>query len=200
MKVFFLILVIFIISITPIFSQISIGIMGGISDYDYWGSEMWPLEESGINNAITPSFSAGIFIEILIGNRFAFQPEIKYSNARYRMSDGSDWTDHVWNYLVIPLYGKLLIPVGRWNIFMMVGPECHILIDDIKLEHSDGSTNSAQTDNNVIFGFAIASGLEIDMYSGALLLGVNYSVTLTTYADNFEMFSKDLGLQIGYKF
>ncbi|MCK5199603.1 MAG: hypothetical protein KAR21_14685 [Spirochaetales bacterium] len=201
MKNIFLVFIVLVLTVTPIFTQTSVGVKIALSDYSWRGDDWEDFAEFyTFNNEFSVGFGFGVFSEILLSKQFALQPEVIFTSAKHKYGDGSYWIEETWPLLEMLLYAKFMVPVEGGRIYVMAGPDIFLFRKEIELEDDYGSTAIATAYNDILYGLAINIGYEIDMISGVLLLGLKYTNEFTQYVYEADIYSEGFGLEFGYKF
>ena len=196
-----LVLLVFVSLISlPAVAQVSFGLKAAISDYNWVGDDWDSLEDLGLDNALSLGFSVGGFIEYAISDRLAIQPELLFTSASMKMEDSAD--DHItetWNMIEVPLYIKGLFPLASepGAFYVMGGPDLFYILGDVDVESSVSALEgSAEPDNRLLFGLAIAAGYEFD---NGVFVGLKYSREFSEYFDDAEIFIEGFGIEGGIK-
>ena len=201
MKNIFLVFIVLVLAAMPVFAQTSVGMKAALSDYSMRGDDWNDYADfNNYNNEFSPGFGFGAFVEILLNNHFALQPEVIFTSAKHKYGDGSDWIEETWPLLEMLLYAKFMVPVAGGRIYVMTGPDIFLFREDREFEDNYGPLGIATSYNDILYGLAINIGYEIDMISGVLLLGLKYTDEFTQYAYDADVYSIGLGLELGYKF
>lgn len=172
---------------------------------------------------LLPGFHAGVFVEIPIGQRFAFEPCVMITSKGFQYS--GEWTDsimqkhdyyqaHTLFYIDIPLTFKVTQEFGIVRIFGAFGPYLGTgiggnkydqeKIDGVKDENdykiswgnSDGKDDYTHIDWGLTFGGgAEIRGIQLSFYYD---LGLG---NVSVYRDNgFSIYNKVARISVAYRF
>ena len=105
MKNIFLVFIVLVLAVMPVFTQTSVGMKAALSDYS-WRGDDWNdyADSNNYNNEFSPGFGFGAFVEILLSNHYALQPEVIFTSAKHKYGDGSYWIEQTWHILEMLLY------------------------------------------------------------------------------------------------
>lgn len=154
------------------------------------------------------SFHVGALVEIPISDKFAFQPELLFSNQGAKFEfNGATFTDESTiklSYLNLPLMAKFYVAEG---FSIQAGPQIGLLLsakdegeDSIDGEYEDDIKDELK---GIDFGLNFGLGYQLDM---GLFFDARYNLGLTDIADeraNDDDWSNQNGvfqISVGYKF
>ena len=123
------------------------------------------------NNAIRTSIHFGMVSEIIISDKFSFQPELLYSGQGFKNESILGYSKEKYNYISLPLLAKYYVAK---NLSIESGPQISFLISS-KSKNNDGNTDISDT-NVVDFGWNVGLGYEFK--SGIFFQG-RYNLGLT---------------------
>ncbi len=187
--------------------EINFGIKGGANLASITGDETDEL------NGLT-SFHAGVLAEILISDKFGFQPEIVYSiqgaKAEYSESFEGETYDEKYtsklNYINVPLLFKYFVTE---NLSIEAGPQVGYLISiENKYEYTGNGQTESETDDSLEYmnrvDVAIGGGASYKFDSG-LFLSARYNAGLSNIyeseeSDNFSTQNSVLQFSVGFMF
>jgi len=185
-------------------AQSAFGLKGAWGSSAYRGSG---FEESGLEAYYDlDSFSGGVFFDWHFSKVVSLQPEVIFSRVSHN-TDAEDFNRYVKrNFLEVPVYLKLSLPLGRTRFYIMGGPDFMLPIGDVMMEslwEFNGQRNISASDyydNTFLLGAAAGLGFEFPLGPGFLVTGLKYSTNLTSYFDGGDVFNQSFLFEVGYGF
>ena len=173
-------------------AQIKLGVKGGLNIADIGGSDVDSLSLGPIETKT--GFIAGAFVEFMISDIFAIQPEVLYSQKGIKIdSSGADLKLKV-DYIEIPVLLKINIPIEGSKVHPNVyaGPAV-AFESSCKFAGSSGSV-SAEVDcddpqlgimtTSTDFGLTFGGGLSFEVGGAEVGVDVRYTLGLTSIDDD----------------
>ncbi len=182
-------------------------------------------EDDGINSSsydLLPGFHAGIFVEIPIGERFAFEPGIMISRKGFQYS--SEWTDsigqlheyyqvHTLYYLDIPLPFIVSQEFGIMKIFGGAGPYLGFgiggnmydeeKIDGVKDENDykiAWGNKDPDDYRNLDWGLTFNAGVEIKSFQVSFAYELGFANISEETGNGLTINNKVARFSVAYKF
>lgn len=183
MKKILLLAVVTVLGFTNVNAQeIKFGAKGGLNFASISGN-------NSTGSDMVTSFNFGVLSEILISDKFSFQPELMYSGQGYSFNDNTI----ALSYLNIPLMGKYYLTKG---LSIEAGPQIGYL-----LSAKNESTNVKDTFKKVDFAANLGIGYKLE---NGLNFGARYNFGLSNInnLDNSSSKYKNrvFQLSVGYFF
>jgi hypothetical protein len=145
---------------------ISLGVKGGGSLTDF-------ISESSITYENIYGYHAGVFANIILNNRYSFQPELLYSQKGAKFPDGVvEGSTRRLHYLDIPL----AFHANFSGFFLEAGPQIGVLL--FAQDKRGSSSSSVDKNYFTTADFGFLGGLGYQRHSG-LGVGVRYNGGLT---------------------
>ena len=174
-------------------SRMSFGIVGGLN-LATWSEGNLPAGETATPLENRTGFHGGLAASIPLGTSLFFQPQALFSMKGTRMSESVYTVELKLDYLEVPLFLGLRIPMQGSGIrpSVMAGPYIGIkmgcklktlgdgLTEEVNCDDPDLEADTKSTD----FGLAFGAGVEVPMGSGLLSLGARYTLGLSNLVDN----------------
>jgi len=172
--------------------NIKLGVKGGVNIADLGGSDVGDTKtKSGL--------IAGAFAEFMIGDMFAVQPEVLYSQKGTKAAEAGVDAKLKLDYIEIPVLLKVNIPIEGSKVHPNVyaGPALAIK-SSCKLSGSDGSVSiDLDCDDPLIvdaigeefpikstdFGLVFGGGISFDVGGADVGVDVRYNLGLTKILD-----------------
>jgi len=187
-------------------------------------------QSDGFEFRSKPSFHLGGFVELVISEKFSFQPELIYSSQGTKselvetFDSGIDFeqyeykSDITFEYLNIPLMAKFYAVKG---LSLEVGPQIGFLLsakddyeeietfsngEDTVVDSFSGSDDIKEFVKNTDFGLNFGLGYQLD---NGLLFGARYNVGLSNISDDnedaeeedeFRISNRVFQVSVGYRF
>ena len=168
-------------------AQIKLGVKGGLNIADIGGSDVDSLSLGPIETKT--GFVGGAFVEFMIGDIFAIQPEVLYSQKGIKIdSSGANLKLKV-DYIEIPVLLKINIPIEGSKVHPNVyaGPavafesSCKLAgTDEVDCDDPDVGIMTTSTD----FGLTFGGGLSLEVGGAEVGVDVRYTLGLTTIDDD----------------
>lgn len=169
---------------------IKIGIKSGLNLATFYGDN---IEELTFRSSV----NLGFFAEIIVSDKFSFQPELVYSGqgSFFEGAEGVSSSKIKYDYINLPLMAKFYLVE---NFALEVGPQIGFLVNK---KSKDGS-GQRPLDNIAPVDFSIGAGLNYELSSGVFFQGrYNLGITNTNTADNNQRLSNAvIQLSAGYQF
>ena len=161
-------------------------------------------------SVVGPTF--GFFLEVLKGAHFSFQMDLAYTSKGSKTTTESITVNHMDNDRIYVNEGDLLTskfsylsfsPMGRYR-FEMEGMIPYLLLGprlDILLSYETDSDYPLETQNNLILGLTLGTGLEFTLSKLSLFAELQYQPDLSPVNSteplliNNDMLSVTLGLR-----
>jgi hypothetical protein len=149
--------VILVFSLTAAKAQVSFGVKGGLSFYNFTGSA---VKDLGLNQSrsLKPGLILGVISEIKLSKQFTLQPGLLYSQEGNYQKSGGDKAVYSFNYLNLPI---MLQYRDRSGFFGETGPQFGFLMSSkSKVTSGDVTTETSITDQSQkqVFSWAIGCG------------------------------------------
>ncbi len=166
-------------------AQIKLGAKAGVNIADIGGSDADSLGSTETK----AGFIGGGFAEFMIGNMFAIQPELLYSQKGVKETGGDKIKI---DYVEVPLLLKVNIPIEGSTVHpnVYVGPAVAFKAS-CKVEES-GVTEDCDTVGALItstdFGVAFGGGVSFDVGGAEVGVDVRYTLGLRTVDDEDDPF------------
>ena len=178
-------------------NRASFGIVGGLNFATFTGTD--------IADAKTRTgFHAGAAVILPLGTSLFFQPQALYSMKGATASNGAITMEFKFNYLEVPLFLGLRVPLQGSEIrpYVMAGPYLGFKMGcKVKASWGGASAEVSCDESSVILdmgssdlGLAFGAGVEVPMGRGMLSLGARYSKGLA------QMMNSVISLGAGYFF
>jgi hypothetical protein len=168
---------------------IKLGVKGGVNIADVGGSDVSVLGTTETKAGLI----AGAFAEFMIGNMFAIQPEVLYSQKGTKVTEQGVEGKFKLDYVEVPLLLKVNIPIegSKVHPHVYAGPAV-ALKASCKIEASGGGA-SASVDcedagaeiTSTDFGVAFGGGVSVDVGGAEVGIDVRYTLGLRT-VDDFD--------------
>jgi opacity protein-like surface antigen len=169
-------------------AQIKLGVKGGLNIADIGGSDAGTTETK-------TGFVAGGFAEFMIGNMFAIQPEVLYSQKGTKESISGGELKFKLDYIEVPVLLKINIPIEGSKVHpnVYVGPSVGFK-SSCKVSGSSGGV-SADVDcdaggtdpiKSTDFGLAFGGGVSFDVGGAEIGVDVRYTLGLSTIDDEAD--------------
>lgn len=171
----------------PASAQWAIGAKGGITIADLSIDDAVDLDSD-----TRTGFNGGGFLEIPLGDAFAFQPGVYFTEKGASFNDDGAEAEIRLDYVEIPVLGKFAVPTGGpVGIYFLGGPVvsfeagCEIAVEgpgeDREVDCEDEGVDTKSTD----FGVQVGAGIDFDISDGvALLLDGTYTLGLVNIDDS----------------
>jgi hypothetical protein len=169
------------------FSQIDLGVKAGLNLADFSGDDLG-------DSKMRPSYLAGAYLGIGLGEKFAIQPEVLFVSSGSKFEDGSDKSTYKLNYISIPIMFKYKI-VEMFNV--QAGPQIGILASAKNEIETGGNKTDVDIKDSLKssdFGLAVGAGLDFGKFN----VSARYCFGLSDISDNGSSDSsvKNTGIQI----
>ena len=169
---------------------IKIGIKGGLNLSTFYGDNTEDL-------TFRSSVNLGFFAEIIVSDKFSFQPELVYSGqgSFFEGIEGVSSSKIKYDYINLPLMAKFYLVE---NFALELGPQVGFLVNK---KSKDGS-GQKPLNNIAPIDFSLGVGLNYELSSGMFFQGrYNFGITNTNTADNNQRLSNAvIQLSVGYQF
>jgi len=177
---------------------IKLGVKGGVNIANIGGSDIDEFEtDLGASTESKVGLVAGVFAEFMIGNMFAIQPEVLYSQKGFKASEMGAEVKLKGDYVEIPVLLKINIPIegSKVHPHVYAGPAVAFKAS-CKIEGSSGSA-SASVDcedaglliKSTDFGVAFGGGVSVDVGGAEVGVDVRYTLGLTSVDDEPDPYS-----------
>jgi hypothetical protein len=148
---------ILLFSVSAVKAQVSFGVKGGLSFYNFTGSA---VKDLGLNQSrsLKPGLIVGVISEIRLSKLFTLQPGLLYSQEGNYQKSGGDKSVYNFNYLNIPV---MLQYRDRSGFFGETGPQWgYLLSSSNKTTSGDVTSETSITDQSQkqVFSWAIGCG------------------------------------------
>lgn len=167
----------------PASAQWAIGAKGGITFADLSIDDAEDLDTD-----TRTGFNGGGFLEIPVGDVFAFQPGVYFTEKGTSFEEDGAEAEIRLNYVEIPVLGKFAVPTGGpVGIYFLGGPVvsfeagCEVAVEgggaslEVDCDEFDDGIDTKSTD----FGVQVGAGIDFDISDGvALLLDGTYTFGL----------------------
>ncbi|HLP37268.1 porin family protein [Lacibacter sp.] len=151
-------------------------------------------------------FTAGVFADIALSEKFAFQPGLNFTQKGGKFDGGEFAEDDVTmtlNYLELPLNVLYKAPAGNGKFFFGLGPSIAFGLSGKAKSGGESEDINFGSDENedaykpLDFGGNIVAGYEL---SSGLLFSVNFNTTLNNINTTSDATVRNtyFGLRIGY--
>ncbi len=145
------------------------------------------------DNSMKIGFQVGGFANIGVSDKFAVQPELVYSTAGAKFSDGSlDLS-----YLNIPVMAQYKV-ADKFSL--EAGPQIGFLMSAKAKADGIGSADAKELFNSTDFGLNLGAGYDV---AENMNIGVRYSIGLSNIAKDSgdeKLGNSNIALAFGYKF
>lgn len=140
-------------------------------------------------------FHVGLYAESFVGNHFAIQPEVLFSQQGYVIENSNGKFTQKLNYINVPLMFKLY-PVDQF--FLEAGPQVGFAVTH-KEEFSNGflSSNKQYDPNTLDWGMNFGTGIKSD---SGFSIGVRYHLGLGDLYDESKAFNRVWQFTLGIDF
>ncbi len=163
---------------------IKLGVKGGVNLAKLGGSDAGSTESKA-------GFVAGGFVEFMLGNMFAIQPEVLYSQKGAKESIGGDEVKLKVDYVEVPLLLKLNIPIEGSKVHPSVyaGPavafkaSCKLAADIGGVSASESCDDAGLEIKSTDFGLAFGGGVSFDVGGAEVGVDVRYTLGLSSIDD-----------------
>ncbi len=160
------------------------GVKGGVNLAKLGGSDAGSLETKA-------GLVAGGFVEFMIGNMFAIQPEVLYSQKGAKESVGGDELKLKIDYVEVPVLLKINIPIEGSNVHPNVyaGPavafkaSCKFSGSSGGVSFSESCDDAGVMVKSTDFGVAFGGGVSFDVGGAEVGVDVRYTLGLTKIDD-----------------
>jgi len=203
-------------------AQFSVGIKTGINFND--------ISETDALDALTPDFkqlkglNIGLVSELEIGNHFAIQPELIYTQKGFKLDEGMDFELYniplpigvivrsKFSYLEVPLLFKGKIGDDKMKGYLIAGPSVGYAIDgqltstarailEFQVLDQDLDLNQIGYERFEVAGI-VGGGAEVKIPSGKLFMDARYQFGFTELYDipvfNEKIKNRGVSLNAGY--
>ena len=143
----------------------------------------------------------GGFATYSINDMFAVQPELLYTMKGYAQTYGTEDYTMSYNYLELPILGKLNVPVQgdiKPNVFL--GPAFALKLAS---SYSDGHSGDIEDVNSLDVGLVIGVGADMPAGTGRIGADIRYNMGLTN-VDGSDAKAKAsnsvISIMVGYSF
>lgn len=203
-------------------AQFSVGIKTGINFND--------ISETDALDALTPDFkqlkglNIGLVSELEIGNHFAIQPELSYTQKGFKLDEGMDFELYniplpigvivrsKFSYLEVPLLFKGKIGDDKMKGYLIAGPSVGYAIDgqltatarailEFQVADQDLNLNQIGYERFEVAGI-VGGGAEVKIPSGKLFMDARYQFGFTELYDipvfNEKIKNRGVSLNAGY--
>jgi len=181
----------------------SFGLVGGVNVATFNGSD-------ATGSKTRTGFYGGLAAIVPLGTSLFFQPQALFSMKGATASDSGVTGEFMLNYLEVPLFLGLRIPMQGSGIrpYVMAGPYVGLKIGckfkisgsgvsaEVDCDNPDVDLGIKSTDFGVVFG----AGVDMPMGSGLLSLGARYSMGLSDVITDVNMRNNVLSVGLGYFF
>ncbi len=188
----------------PATAQIGVGVMGGVSFADIYGSE---------KDAFAPGrdgrtgFLAGAMLDFPLGI-VSIRPEVLYVQKGAQFSDATFAAEFNLDYIEIPLLLVVGIPAGGLKVELFAGPQIAFRTTcDISSTETGGTEQSLPCDDANIgaelettdFGVMVGGGLAISNFM--VQVALDYSLLpVDAETDPFDIKNKAIYVLLGWMF
>jgi hypothetical protein len=132
------------------------------------------------NNVIRTSLHLGFISEIIISDKWSFQPELMYSGQGFRSEDPANFSKVKYDYVILPLLAKHYVAD---RISIEAGPQVGFLVNSFQ---RDNSGNTDIDDQNIV-DFGVDLGATYELRSGVFFSGrYNLGITNVNGAANSD--------------
>ena len=168
---------------------IKLGVKGGVNIADLGGAD------AGSSTETKAGFVAGGFAEFMIGDMFAIQPEVLYSQKGAKETSGGDELKLKLDYIEVPVLLKVNIPIEGSKVHPTVyaGPAVAFKASCKLSGTSGGVSASADCDaggadfvKSTDFGLAFGGGISFDVGGAEIGVDVRYTLGLSTIDDSTD--------------
>ena len=178
---------------------IKLGVKGGVNVAKIGGGDLAEFENDiGASTDNKTGLVAGAFAEFMIGNLFAIQPEVLYSQKGAKASPAGDEYKLKGAYVEIPVLLKINIPIegSKVHPHVYAGPavgfkaSCKVSGTDVNADCESQEVETllgfplviASTD----FGVAFGGGVSVDVGGAEVGVDVRYTLGLTSIDDEVD--------------
>jgi len=173
---------------------IKLGVKGGVNIADIGGKDADSLGSTKTK----AGFVGGVFAEIMIGDMFAIQPEVLYSQKGIKVEDVGATAKFKLDYIEVPVLFKVNIPIEGSKVRPSVyaGPAV-ALKASCKVSGSLGGVSvDVDCDDPSIdvpvkstdFGVAFGGGIAFDVGGAEVGVDVRYTLGLSKVSDDPDPF------------
>lgn len=189
MKKIVLITTLMLLAFSMSFAQEIFGFKAGVNFNNYTDGNVTPENLLGFNAGMVGMYSVHPLIKI--------QPELLYSQRGANYENLK--TKEVLHYAELPIFLKLNLLDGNFNIQPYVGPEFRYLIKGQRTITVGSNDTTNDIDNLKKFDYGFGLGLDL-MFNRNMLVGARYSKSLSEFHENFKTKHTSLQASFGYMF
>ncbi len=193
MKNFSAVLVLAVLCAGLSYSQVGIGIKGGVNFANIGGADARTDSKS------LTGFAAGGYLEISLPVLFTIQPEVLYSMKGFAVERQYDKHTIHFNYLEIPVLVKYSFPVPVVKPSLYAGPAMGILLS-AKEEDEFGGLPTVETDftdntTSVDWGLVLGASANI----AVITVDIRYTLGLATVEKNIpaKVYNRVWSIMVG---
>jgi hypothetical protein len=169
---------------------VKFGVKGGVNLANIGGSDIAEFESDlGISTESKAGLVAGAFAEFMIGNMFAIQPEVLYSQKGFKASVTGGEDKLKADYVETAVLLKINIPIegSKVHPHVYAGPAVGLKAS-CKIEESGSPSESCEDGGLLIkstdFGVAFGGGVSVDVGGAEVGVDVRYTLGLTSVDDD----------------
>jgi hypothetical protein len=176
---------------------IKLGVKGGVNLANIGGADIDEFEaDLGTSTDSKAGLVAGAFAEFMIGNMFAIQPELLYSQKGFKADSAGVELKLKGDYLEIPVLLKINIPIegSKVHPHVYAGPavafkaSCKIEVSGGGASASEDCEDAGLLIKSTDFGVAFGGGVSVDVGGAEVGVDVRYTLGLTSVDDDPDPF------------